>query len=101
MLTGLFYLSYKNTFNCEIDARLKLAYDIGMLSSVQKHYQRNLQTTQNIESGLIYPSIKELELFVSYSKLPLTLRNYLEKSIGDKPFNVINLLKHNNLTNSN
>jgi len=90
VLMGFVYLDYQNTFKCQKDAQLKFAYDIGMLVSVQRFYKLDYQESLDIASGLIYPSVEDkLEYIIKYPALPVKLRSYLEKTIGDEPFDFV------------
>lgn len=91
VLLGFIFLDHNNTFTCQKDAQLQFAYDIGMLVSVQRYYKMDYQESLDIASGLIYPSVEDkLEYLIKYSTLPVELREYLEKIIGDKPFDFVN-----------
>jgi len=90
VIVGLVYLDYNNTFNCRSEAQLRFAYDIGMLASIQRGYNLDYQETLDIASNLIYPAVdNELEHVANYLTLPLKLREYLEKTIGTEPFNLV------------
>ena len=94
VITGLIYWDYKNTFNCEADARLKFAYDVSTLASAQIRYNLDSSETLEIASGFAYPSVEILEHLSNYSKLPIKLREYLEKTIGNNLFNVLSSIEH-------
>jgi len=90
VIIGLVYLDYNNTFNCRSEAQLRFAYDIGMLASIQRGYHLDYKNTLDIAKNLIFPSIdNELEYVANYTTLPLKLREYLEKLIGEEPFNLV------------
>ncbi|NOQ79575.1 MAG: hypothetical protein GQ546_09265 [Gammaproteobacteria bacterium] len=98
IIVGLVYLDYNNTFNCRSEAQLRFAYDIGMLASIQRGYNLDYKNTLDIASNLIYPAIdNELEHVANYITLPLKLREYLEKSIGKKPFNLVQTVSKLNI----
>ncbi len=94
VITGLIYWDYKNTFNCEADARLRFAYDVSTLASAQIRYNLDYRETLEIASGFAYPSVEILEHLSNYSKLPIKLREYLKKTIGNNLFNVISSIEH-------
>ena len=94
VMTGLIYWDYENTFNCESEARLKFAFDISTLASAQIRYKLDPKETLDIASGFAYPSVETLEHLANYSKLPVKLREYLQKIIGDNLFNVLSSIEH-------
>ena len=90
VIIGLIYWDYQNVFKCRHSAQLKFSYDLGMLVSIQRYYKLDYQKTLDIAANLLYPAVdNELEHVVAYSKLSIKLRDYLEKKIGDKPFNLV------------
>lgn len=93
----LTYLSFLNSFNCEKNARLRLAYDLGMLSSMKRQGLPSFKEIKNIEDSLIYPSVEQINLSIQYLRLPVELKEYIQKTIGDEPFDLIKTLKANKL----
>jgi hypothetical protein len=93
LLTGLSHLNFRNTLTCEHNTRMELAYELGILSQVYKHYQLDVQAVKDVATGLIYPSFKEIQLATSYSRLPDNLKQYLEKTISNKQFDLFKMLR--------
>lgn len=100
IIIALSYISFRNAFNCEKSARVKLAYDLGVLASSKRHLNADVKGINDIESNLIYPSIKEAKLEIKYLTLSKSLRNYVLKAVGDTPFDLLKVLKINSLLNN-
>ena len=97
VILALTYISFNNSFKCEKSARIKLAYDLGLLTSVKRQYQSNIKNINAIEDNLIFPSVKQIRLSIKYLKLPAKLKKYIKEAVGDKPFDLIKTLKINHL----
>lgn len=94
---GLGHLSFRNMFTCVKKSKMELAYKLGMLRITKETYQIDTKDILEVESNLIYPSIKEIELAVKYSRLSLKFRKYLETVVGDAPFNLLKTIDKNKL----
>jgi len=99
IITGLGYLYGRNETKCEGDLKIKLAYAIGSFSSMKQDYNLDTSLTgDDISVEVLYISYKAIEFEIKYYRLPEKLRIYLEKLIGDKPFEVIKAVEKNNLS---
>lgn len=98
LIIGLSHLNFRNRQKCERSSRINLAYELATLNLVHEHYQLDTQSVKEIASGLIYPTIGELKLSASYTKLPDKLKQYLEKTIGDNQFDLFKALEINQLS---
>ena len=97
VIVALTYISFNNSFKCEKSARVNLAYDLGLLSSVKRQYKSNIKDINEIEDNLIYPSTKQIRLSIKYFNLPAKLKKYIKGTVGDKPFDLIKMLRINHL----
>jgi len=97
VIIALTHLNFNNSFQCERNARVGLAYDLGVLSLVKDTHRSDSKDINEIEENLIYPSIRQIGLSIKYLKQPSKLREYIEREVGDKPFDLIKTLKANNL----
>ena len=89
LLSSLLHLSNQNDEKCEQNSRLKLAYDLGVLKTFYRYFSIDVETIDGVNSELIFPSMAEIELSIKYSSYPEKLKLYLEKTIGDQPFDLI------------
>jgi len=97
VILALTYINFNNSFKCEKSARIKLAYDLGLLTSVKRQHQSNIKNINEIEDNLIYPSVKQIRLSIKYLKLPAKLKEYIRVTAGDKPFDLLKILRINHL----
>lgn len=98
ILIGLFHLNFRNGEKCEGRLRRELAYAIGSLVSAKNSYNLDSKPIADANIGLMYPSVNQTKMKIKYSKIPKKLRAYLEKTIGDNPFKVIEAVKSNGLS---
>ncbi len=97
VIIALTHISFNNTFKCEKSTRVNLAYDLGLLASVKRQYQSKIKDLNEIEDNLIYPSVKQIRLSIKYLKLPVNMKKYIKGAVGDKPFDLIKVLRINHL----
>jgi len=98
LITGLGHLNFRNKLKCERNSRVNLAYELATLNLVYEYYQLDTQSVKEIASGLIYPTMSEIQLSVSYMKLPDKLKQYLENVIGVNQFDLFEMLENNQLS---
>ncbi|WP_198263986.1 hypothetical protein [sulfur-oxidizing endosymbiont of Gigantopelta aegis] len=58
----------------------------------------NIKIIEGVSSELIFPSETVVKLSIKYSKASNELKNYLESTIGDTPFDLIKTIKISNLS---
>lgn len=97
VLIAVGHLSFRNTLECEKEARHALFYAAGTLTNVIGELNLSSEALGEIERVLIYPPLRDLEYRVKYRKLDVELRKYLEKAIGDQPYDLIPALEENGL----
>ena len=97
ILTALYYLNYRNMYQCEKSARNQLAYELGLLYLLKKQQKQDLSKIEKIQKNLLYPSTQQLELMAGYPKTPKKLRVYLEATIGTAPFDLIATIQKNGI----
>jgi hypothetical protein len=95
IVVALGHFNYVNSFQCERDARLALAYEVGTLSSAKRRLNKDWADLEAVQSGLLYPSLDVLQYSVNYSKLNPALRQYFEEAIGTEPFSLGEALEEN------
>jgi len=86
----ILYIYTKNQDSCSKESFKNLTYEIFMFRSLLKENKiKKLVFLDNIMSSLAVPSLMEEELKTefAYKKLPSNTKEYLEKSLGKKPFN--------------
>lgn len=97
VLMAVGHLSFRNTFECEKEARQALSYAAGSLTKVIEELNLSSEALGEIERVLIYPPLRDSEYKLKYSKLDAELREYLEKAIGDQPFDMLPALEASGL----
>lgn len=97
LLTALGHLHFQNRFECERDAREKVAFDLGMLEMVRGDLDEEEENARQVREGLIYPSVEQLRYRQRYEALPEQLRTYVEDEVGSAPFDLMAALKANEL----
>jgi len=90
-------LDFRNSFLCEQEQRLKLAFQLGTLKSLKKELNQEIEQVEDAQSIVSYPSKRELELEVKYLALPRKVRDYFEDTIGYSPFDMVDALEANKL----
>jgi hypothetical protein len=98
VIKALSHLSVRNFTVCEEGAREALAYALGTLSMFANKYNVDIESLQGIENNLIYPSSRDIESAIEFSKLKNEARKLLIGAVGDHPFNLVKTLQMNNLT---
>jgi hypothetical protein len=74
VLVALGHFNYLNGFQCERGARLSLAWEVGTLAAAENRLNKGGSDLQEVQSGLLYPSVDVLQYSVSYSKLKPALK---------------------------
>lgn len=97
ILVAVGHLSFKNSFDCELEARRALAFDLGTLDSAKKAFKVDDGSIDKIQGALVYPSVRELDYSAKYIRLPSKLKKYMEQTIGEKPFDLLSVLEANEL----
>lgn len=92
---GLGHLSFRNMFKCVKKSKMALAYNLGMLRTIKASYNLETKDILDVESSLIYPSVKEIELTIKYARLSPKFREYLETTVGNAPFNLLETIDKN------
>lgn len=88
VLKSIAHLSFRNYSECEGSARRDLAYDLGLLDSLETHYGIKNSESKQIADALVYPGANEISVQIIYEQLPESAKNYLEKVVGEKPFSL-------------
>jgi len=96
-VTAVAFLQFRNYFLCEQEARLKLAFHLGIMESLKRELGLEIKSIENIQSTVSYPSKKELALEIKYFTLSEEVRDYFESVVGNKPFDLMATLKANEL----
>jgi hypothetical protein len=97
LLIALSHLAYSNHFECTRQARLSMAYDLGVLLAVQRELGKLSTGLSNEQMDLAYPSAQAIRHEIMYEELSAEVRAYLKEAVGQEPFELLNTLQHNNL----
>ena len=86
----IFYIYTKNGDSCFYSSLKNLTYDMIMIKSLLK--KKNIKETtflSDITNIIAVPSILGdlVDMEINYKKLPKETREYLEKTLGTRPFN--------------
>jgi hypothetical protein len=99
IISALTYLSFRNFTLCEGRTREALAFALGTLSPLTDQYGLKLDSIDDIQSQLIYPSSRGIELEIEFLNLNDQVKNILLSAVGDRPFDLPETLRKNKLTN--
>lgn len=97
LIVALGYLSFRNSFNCEREARLSMAFDLGTLAMVKRYYDENPGDIDEVRHKLVYPPVDQLVYAVTYSKLAPEIKQFVAQAVGDSPFDLFEALEKNDL----
>lgn len=97
LLTALAHLSFANHFECTRKASLAMAYDLGTLVAVQKELGIAATDLGKVHQEFSYPSARTVHYAAMYKELPVDLKKYLEKIVGQEPFELVEVLKINDI----
>lgn len=97
LLTALAHLSFANHFECTRHASLAMAYDLGTLAAVQKELDVATKDLGEVHQEFSYPSARTVHYAVMYKELPVDLKTYLEKVVGQEPFELVEALVTNDI----
>lgn len=95
IILAIAFFNFNNYAKCEGDLRINLAYELGTLTVMKKHYNLDVQPIEDTNLGLMYPSFKDIEVSIKYSKLPVKLRSFFEKTFDGKPFDLLKTIEAN------
>lgn len=95
VVVALGHFSYVNSFQCEKEARLALAYELGALGAAKAELNNGDADLEAVQRGLLYPSTDVLKYSVSYSRLSPKAKQYFQEAIGGQPFNLADALAAN------
>lgn len=95
VVVALGHFSYVNRFQCEKEARLTLAYEVGTLGAAKADLNNGGADLEAVQRGLLYPSTDVLTYSVSYSQLSPKAKQYFQEAIGNEPFNLAEALAAN------
>lgn len=94
-LTALSYLNQRNSDACDQTERTNFSYSLGVLDSILKEYNVTVPIDiPRAQSGLLYPSHRDYELYLRYMQIPKSTRDYLDQLVGTEPFNVLDVLNN-------
>jgi hypothetical protein len=96
-IAAISHLSARNYALCEGRAREALAFAFGTLSSLADQHGLEIEQIDGIENQLIYPSSREIELKIEFSKLSDEVKSLLFSTVGDRPFKLLPTLRENKL----
>ncbi len=77
----------------QVLARLILVYEVGTLAAAEQRINKDRADLNAVQSGLLYPSVDELQYSVSYLKLKPALKQYFTNVIGGEPFELSEALE--------
>lgn len=95
---GLGHLGSHNTFQCERDARVALAFAAGNLEQVMNEMQVPLSENEAAQAASAFPPTEHLRYRAQYARLTPELKHYLETVIGSEPFDLTAALATHGLT---
>ena len=85
------YIYYKNQDRCVNTSTKQLSYDMAILKSLFNDYMvKDTTLIPHLFALIALPTISEIKFNTenSYKKLPKQAKEYLEKTLGKKPFNI-------------
>lgn len=97
LLVGLSHLSFHNMFQCERQARLAAAYAAGTLVQVMGEAKIDTADVKSVQQSMVHVPTEHIRYQLQYDQLKPDLRRYLEKTVGERPFDIIDTLEANGL----
>ncbi|TRX72909.1 hypothetical protein [Pseudomonas mangiferae] len=89
LIDAIGHLSFRNRDACDREERLELAYALGALESVRRGYgMTDDPLVGDTLAKAVYPDRERQELALRYRGLPENVRAYLERAVGQKPFDL-------------
>jgi hypothetical protein len=85
------YVYYKNQDTCLHTSTKQLSYDMAILKSLFNDYMvKDTTLMPHLFAFIGSPTLQELKFNTenSYKKLPIQAKEYLDKTLGKKPFNI-------------
>ncbi|WP_263143761.1 hypothetical protein [Pseudomonas sp. RIT-PI-AD] len=94
LIDAIGYLSFRNRDACDRSERLELAYALGALAALRREYVLEPDPfARDTLTQAVYPDTRRQEMKLKYERVPENARAYLERALGQEPFDLAGVLE--------